>query len=546
LLCAERNAANPRRRRYLLGVHNPATNTLTLHSAPLHSISPSVKSLKGLPSSSSAAQLISTQRAALGATFGTKKAIRHLNAQARNKLDDTSYGTGLASSSLQSHLQSSITASSLTLPTSLAIEHAANVSRPTIPPPNFDAKSPAEVYDLTTVVTVSELSTIDLGPFLAAANLKEVNQLLPYRRSKFIADRLRKLLPSRSSVETPIANPSKKDRERIKLLIHLSHLFAFRQATAGGKDSALERGKMQEKLGSGASPIVVDALLERYTEVQRMGNGEEKRKTTGGTELKLLGYLLVVVLKVDGWSTDVGVVASDLGIGDKKWVLLPLVFEAVRFADPHVSHQGWRALPLARLPPRRSQHCRAREARRHRCRLLVRRSAQEQAGCAQGPVGVPSRASRDSQALRPWRRLELQHRRRFMAVQSSVVLPLMWKSPIPTCSLRTFTQEAGTEYSNAMVTGKTEKIHSSIKDPNDTVPALRSSKLGRRLPRDGRDDESRRCRHRVEHFSVRRCRVLKAIVGHVDRKVVLGDDSVSLVVETCEARNDVPCWAACS
>lgn len=312
------NAHRSRSFRYLLGVHDPTTNTLTLHSAPLHSLSPSVKSLKQLTAPAPAGSLMSVQRAALGAAFGTKKAIRALNAQARNKLDNESYGTGSLSTSLQSHLQSSITASASSLPTSAAIEHAANLSRPTIPPPNFDAKTPGEVYSINDIISSTELSTIDLTPFLKATNLKERNALIPFRRSKFIANHLRKLLPSRSTVEEPMPNPSKKDRERLQLVIHLSHLFAFRQF--GGKDSNLEKSKMSEKLGEGVSPMLVDALLERYTEVQRVGNGQERRKVTGVMELKLLGYLLVVALRVDGWGTDVGILADDLGLGVKKYV----------------------------------------------------------------------------------------------------------------------------------------------------------------------------------------------------------------------------------
>lgn len=304
--------------RYMLGVHNKKDNTVTLHAAPLHTFAPSVKSLKGLTSTASAAELFSAQKAALGSTFGTKKAIRQLNAQARNKLDSESYGTGAASSSLQSLLQSSIAASAATLPQTAEIEHTANMARPTNPPPNMAADKPEHVYNIHDVVSESELASIDIGPLLTAATFKDLNALLPFRRSKFIGTHLRRLVPSRSSVEAAIPNPSKRDREKIKLLVHLSQLFAFRQATAGGRDSALERSKLTSKLGDMATPNIVEAVLQRYTEAQRMGNGEERRKVTGQTEMKLLGYMLVVALKIDGWATDVNTIAADLGTGSKK------------------------------------------------------------------------------------------------------------------------------------------------------------------------------------------------------------------------------------
>ncbi|GAA5920110.1 hypothetical protein JCM1841_004105 [Sporobolomyces salmonicolor] len=302
---------------YMIGVHNPRTNTLTLHAAPLHTFTPTPKSLKPTAESleaSRTASLISAQRALLGSTFGTKKAIRALNAQQRNKLNSESFGTGAVSAGLQSHLQASIQASSASLPNPEAVEIAANLSRP-IPPPNLAAQTPSEAYSLADLVSPAELNALDLSPFLSAPGFKERNALLPYRRSNFIATKLRQILPARASVEGSIPNPSKKDRERLKLLIHLSYLFQFRQTVRPGQ--AVDRSKLVERLNK-PSPAVVDALLERYTEGTRGVGGGEVRKMTSFTELKLLGYMLVVVLRVDGYSTDVTAIADDLGMGNKK------------------------------------------------------------------------------------------------------------------------------------------------------------------------------------------------------------------------------------
>lgn len=296
--------------RYMLGVHDPRTGSLTLHATPLHTLSTSLKSLKSIPGALSTAQ-ITAQRYALGSTFGTKRAIRSIKAQERNKLDLGSMGDGR---SIQSLLQSSITFSSSSLPTTEAVEKVANVSRP-IPPPNFDATEPKDVYDMDTVVSDLELDAFELGPLLEAGTVKERNAFLPFRRSNFITNRLKQLLPKTEGSNASV--PSKKDRYKIKLLVHLSFLFAFRQAAPAGRDSALERVKLSEKLGA-PSDVVMDRLLERYTEVQRGESGEERRKMTSGTELKLLSYLLVVVLKLDGWGTDVGTIAADLNIGSKR------------------------------------------------------------------------------------------------------------------------------------------------------------------------------------------------------------------------------------
>ncbi|KAL8277074.1 hypothetical protein RQP46_010502 [Phenoliferia psychrophenolica] len=298
---------------YMLGVHNPRNNTLTLHAAPLHSLSTSVKALKHAPASITSTQF-TVQKALLGTTFGTKKAIRSINAQARNKLDASSFGTGSGSTSaLQSLLQDSIATSTTSLPTSSAIEHSANLSRP-IPPPNFDATKPDEVYAVDSVVSDAELAQIHLEPIVAAMGVKERNALLPYRRSQFITNRMRELVPNRSD-DAPPPSLGKKDKLRLKLLVHLSHLFAFRHATQGG-GRALDLAKLKEKM-SQVDEALVAPLVERYSESMKTG-GAEERKVTTGMELKLLGYMLVLVLKVDGWSTDVATIANDFGMGAPK------------------------------------------------------------------------------------------------------------------------------------------------------------------------------------------------------------------------------------
>lgn len=295
----------------MLGVHDPESNTLTLHAAPLHSLSTSVKALKHTPASITSS-LFTQQKALLGTTFGTKKAIRSINAQARNKLDSTSFGTAGATVGLQALLRDSISTSTEALPTSVQIEHAANMSRP-IPPPNLAATRPDDVYAVESVVSDAELARIDLDAFLATQGSKERNQLLPYRRSQFVTNRMRDLIPNRAD-DAPAPSLGKKDRLRLKLLVHISHLFAFRAAAGGGR--ALDMAKLKERM-QGVEDV--EPLVERYSESFKTGAGEE-RKVTTVAELKLLGYLLVLVLKVDGWSTDVQTIAADLGMGAQKCV----------------------------------------------------------------------------------------------------------------------------------------------------------------------------------------------------------------------------------
>ncbi|GAA5989774.1 hypothetical protein JCM5350_000135 [Sporobolomyces pararoseus] len=307
---------------YMLGVHNPRTNTLTLHSTPLHLFTPSIKSLKPSPESLASRDhqsLMTQQRALLGSTFGTKKAIRQLNSQQRNKLNQESFGTGQTIKILQTHLQSSIEQASSHLPSLETLEQTANLAKP-IPKPNFSAQTPEQVYSLDDLISPSELNSIDLSPFLSAQGNKERLALLPGggRKPQFLWTKFKQILPLRNEVEGSLPNPSKKDRQRLKLVIHSSYLFAFRQIVVPGK--IVDKSKLIEKLGK-PPPVVIDSLLERYTEPIRGGtssDGGEQRKVTSFMELKLLSYLLVLVLRIDGYSTDVDSIAQDLGMGRQK------------------------------------------------------------------------------------------------------------------------------------------------------------------------------------------------------------------------------------
>ncbi|GAA5940277.1 hypothetical protein JCM3775_004418 [Rhodotorula graminis] len=301
---------------YMIGVHNPRTNTLTLHAAPLHNFTPAIKSLKGATAASTdpAAALYTAQRAALGSAFGTKKAQAQQRAQERNKLSTSSFGTDAAVAGLQSHLQHTIQAQSGSLPSAKDVEDDANARRP-IPPFNLAAETPGDVYDLDAVVSPAELHALDIGALISAPDFKERRLLLPYRRSDWVLSKLRQLLPARASAEGNVPNPSKRDRERLRLAVHVAHLLAFRQAARPGKP--VDRAHLVDKLGH-PSAAVVDALIERYTEATRGPGGDEQRQVTSTMELKLLGYLLVVVLKVDGWTTDVTTIADDLAIGSKR------------------------------------------------------------------------------------------------------------------------------------------------------------------------------------------------------------------------------------
>lgn len=96
--------------RYFVAVHNKRTKTTTIREAPLHILTHQVKALKSLkPAAVSTLQRLEA-RAALGESFGTKKAKKAIKAQERNKVDVSAMET------VADHLQESIQRNTQALP----------------------------------------------------------------------------------------------------------------------------------------------------------------------------------------------------------------------------------------------------------------------------------------------------------------------------------------------------------------------------------------------------------------------------------------------
>jgi len=100
----------PNRARYFVAVHNKRTKTTTIREAPLHVLTHQVKALKSLKSAPVSTLQRPEARAALGESFGTKKAKQAIKARERNKVDVSAMET------VADHLQESIQRNTQALP----------------------------------------------------------------------------------------------------------------------------------------------------------------------------------------------------------------------------------------------------------------------------------------------------------------------------------------------------------------------------------------------------------------------------------------------
>jgi DNA-directed RNA polymerase I subunit RPA49 len=153
---------------------------------------------------------------------------------------------------LQPLLQNTITTSTAGLPTSEEVEKEAESQRP-VPQHDPDAQTPEDVYKLNDIVPEAEMDAVPIGPFMTSG---ERTPMLPYKSSMFINERIKALPPGRLKG---------KDKRRLRWLVMLAYHMAFRT-----KKFDVSRPTVSERLG--APDVIVDGLLDRFTELSRDGD----------------------------------------------------------------------------------------------------------------------------------------------------------------------------------------------------------------------------------------------------------------------------------
>jgi A49-like RNA polymerase I associated factor len=133
------------------------------------------------------------------------------------------------------------------------VEKEAESQRP-VPPHNPDAKTADQAYDLNDIVPEVEMRAVPVGSFMD--NDKRIS-LLPFKQSVFVNERVKAL---------PSGRLKGKDKQRLRMLVALAYHMAFRS-----RKFDMVRAAVQERL-NGAPDVIVDGLLDRFTERSRDGN----------------------------------------------------------------------------------------------------------------------------------------------------------------------------------------------------------------------------------------------------------------------------------
>jgi len=315
----------------LPALYDPSTSTLQINpSTPLYLLAHRAKRLRtaALPSSASKESKIEwrVKRNDLGEVFGTRKAKSQIKAAERNKVD-----VG-AMQGVKGHLMESIGermeegeyAFEFSLYIALIWRGAGPVGpSDLIPAPNLTTSEVSEIYSRDTLIPPAEYSSIDVSNILHARDDKGRSASLPWRRSRWIEDKMRMIVQSASSGST----------KRVTLLVCL--LFASLNIVADRKESRRmcyylstilllhDLAPQLHKIPRTDLPAKFPGVPEQLRNgcISRFTESSGKRYTvTDKTRTKLLAWICALYLSLNDWTIPVGTVAAELKLSIGKYV----------------------------------------------------------------------------------------------------------------------------------------------------------------------------------------------------------------------------------
>lgn len=217
---------------------------MTITPAPVLRMKRSVKALQSSESNSRSDTTFAQAKASLGMAFGTAKAKKQIKETERNAVK----GQHLENDLPDIHTE----INKYDGPTQEDIQRSMQLDLP-IPPPNMEAETPQEAYDISTIVTDEELRQVPIKDILKAESFNDLKQLLPYAASKFVNDRLMNIIKAQG----------KKDRQAVRTLVYISYLQAY---LLNLKPFDVKTRRKVESAMKNPPAMIIDRIQERYTD----------------------------------------------------------------------------------------------------------------------------------------------------------------------------------------------------------------------------------------------------------------------------------------
>ncbi|KAJ1667033.1 DNA-directed RNA polymerase I subunit rpa49 [Coemansia sp. RSA 1813] len=285
--------------KYLVGVYDKKTDTVTFRKAPYVRVNSAIKSLKdstGVVERNMSNRIIQA-RNELGEAFGNKKRKAQIRAEERNKINmDTVKGD-------MSIIETSIGLRTSSMPTAEDLKSVEDANRP-VPKYDLEATKPEDIYDMDDVLPMAIASHINVTPFTKATDTDEYRQNVPVR-SLFVLKKIELTLEQK-----------KPDINMLRRVLYLSYLMKF---FTFGSSALKNRDKCAGLLM--CAPEVSDQIFEKFTECVAGSvnpDGSPVVTRTPASESKLVCHIAVLMLAANSWVVYPMELSADLGIPAKR------------------------------------------------------------------------------------------------------------------------------------------------------------------------------------------------------------------------------------
>ncbi|KAI8323044.1 RNA polymerase I associated factor, A49-like protein [Martensiomyces pterosporus] len=283
--------------KYLVGVYDKETDTVTFRRAPLVRVNTVIKSLKdsrGVADHDIGSHVMQA-RNELGEAFGNKKRKAQIRAEERNKInmDTVKGGADIIEASIESRTSS--------MPSAKDMADAEDR-----PVPKYDpsATVASEVYDMDDVLSKADSLNINVTSFVGATGPEDYAQYIPVR-STFVSKKIEGIL-----------DQTKPDLLMLRRALFLGYLMKF---------ATLSRKMLQNRESCihalRCSPEIGDIVFEKFAECVAGSinpDGSPVYMKTTATESKLICHVAVLMLSLSNWVLYPAEMAADLGIPSKK------------------------------------------------------------------------------------------------------------------------------------------------------------------------------------------------------------------------------------
>ncbi|KAG0226002.1 DNA-directed RNA polymerase I subunit rpa49 [Actinomortierella wolfii] len=277
--------------RYVVAIRNKKTDKVVFKDAPVIAINRTVKALKTLKPSTIGQEFLLAKNA-LGEAFGTKKVKQQIKSVERNAVNVNTLET------VADILRDTIAEKTSTLPSKEEIKAKADEDRP-IPPYDINATKVEDIYKLDTLITPAEYQIIPFKPLLEKG--VQLSTILPFKTSSYVNEGLKAALST-----------SKKDRHRIRLLLYLSFLMAFRTIP----DKKLNNTETVNAIMGNCPSLILENFYQRFTEIPESAIGDDRQKHTftPKSKDKLLCWMLAITLHLENFNMDASTLTHDLSL----------------------------------------------------------------------------------------------------------------------------------------------------------------------------------------------------------------------------------------